>query len=312
MSSDSYEVHEPLADHHYRTEIPNIVFELGLDIYSFQLYIHLKKIAGDYGYSSRSVSSLSKYCNMSDSKIKESMKILQCTFDKIGNSLITVVARFKEDGSPNSNIVTINPIWRNNGDYFRSKKKSSVEGGGGLPQNGGVGCHKTGGGLPQNHKEEPFKEDPIKKELLLGNEVPAREESAKNNKQDFLVISDVHAYCIRCKLNWSIEEIEESFSALKLCKLPLSDPYEYISGIIRNKRNIAKLRRQKEIAKASRPKSKPLREEASKPKEPPPSQDESWEKDPTSNPLWGYFKPWEQKRLIEESLQRINKQENLC
>lgn len=44
--AENYYVYENKPDHHYRTEIPNIVFDLDLSDSQFRLYSQLKRIAG--------------------------------------------------------------------------------------------------------------------------------------------------------------------------------------------------------------------------------------------------------------------------
>jgi hypothetical protein len=157
--------------------------------------------------------------------------------------------------------------------------------------------------------EEQGKENQSKS-MLLGNGVPAEKEKEENKKQSSLVISDVHAYCIRNRLSWSSEEIEEAFIAYSICKFPVSDGYEYIGGIIRNKRNIASIRRAKEKSRAKlpRPKSKPLptREEESHPKEQLPARCNPWEYLSKSDPLYKFIAPKELINLDEASLQNVN------
>lgn len=46
MSNNEYEIEQDLPDHNWRTELPNIIFEMGLDCFSISLYAAIKKIAG--------------------------------------------------------------------------------------------------------------------------------------------------------------------------------------------------------------------------------------------------------------------------
>jgi hypothetical protein len=195
---DIIEVFEEKPDHHYRTEIPNIIFSLGLCPFAFMVYCLLKRVCGDSGQCWHSIPMLAKECNMGESKLKECLKILSEPIFPDGSPLIKIEKRFKPDGSQNSNLIRIVPIWRKNGDHFR----------GGSPQNpppGGVGRHKTGGGSPQNYKEELIQEDlkgndlvpaeslPFKSktELLPGQKFPLR----KEQQEIFEKMKDLNLGC---------------------------------------------------------------------------------------------------------------------
>jgi len=92
------------------TSIPNIIFDLGLDVYSTILYLYLFKTAGISGNVFLSIKEMSKVCNMSETKVKESIRILKCKFEKIGCSLITITHRYREDGGIDKNMITVNQI----------------------------------------------------------------------------------------------------------------------------------------------------------------------------------------------------------
>lgn len=152
------QIQENKPDHHYRTEIPNIVFEMGLDPFQLSVYCNLKRIAGDSGSCWYSKKALSKICGMGETKLKECINFLS----NLPTPLIKIIPRKKPDGSPDSNIILITDVWRENGSHFRNNnsKKSDI---GGAQDEGGVG-RKTGeGGSPNDHKEEPSKKE-LKKE----------------------------------------------------------------------------------------------------------------------------------------------------
>lgn len=158
-SKNNFEVYEDHPDHHYRTELPNIIFEMGLSMEAFVLYSHLKKIAGDNGQCFKSVPHLAKDCGMGETKLRQSMKKLQEI------NLIKIIYRKNVDGSPSTNLITITPIWRLNGDIMRSrgeKKFSESKLGGGVVRaaNQGGSCGEPGGSCGEG-KEEHINKEPI-------------------------------------------------------------------------------------------------------------------------------------------------------
>jgi len=147
-------------DHHYRTEIPNIVFDLGIHPQALALYGYYKRVAGDESACWRSNATITKQLGMSSNTIIKYRKEL-CKPQKLlgGKSLINSKERKTDKGSPDTVLVQIVDIWRENGDFYRTKEvcKGSSKYEGGVPQNLSEGASKF------EHKEEPFKKNPIKK-----------------------------------------------------------------------------------------------------------------------------------------------------
>lgn len=215
------EVFEEKPDHHYRTEIPNIVFTLGLSPFAFMLYAFLKRVCGDSGRCWHSVASMAKECNMSETKLKECLKELASPLIK-SLPLIKIQQRKKSDGSSDTSLITIIPIWRENGDYFRR---------------GGVGRQTTQGGSPQNPGGSPndYKEDlSQEKPSVVGEDPPSPLIIEKQITKD-----DLYHYSLAARKDWKPEEIESSWLAYSGAKAPISDPYLYIEGIINKKRILA-------------------------------------------------------------------------
>lgn len=93
-----FEVHEPDGLHNYRTEIPNIIFSLGLDPYEFSLYCMYKKIAGDKGACWQSNRTLVNQLKMSDRKMREVKKSLASPREELGGkALIQIQECFNPD-----------------------------------------------------------------------------------------------------------------------------------------------------------------------------------------------------------------------
>lgn len=174
--SNEYEINEEKPDHHFRTEIPNIIFELNLSPAVFCVYANLKRIAGDGGSCFKSNKNLAKECGMSERSLIDCIKELAELPILIGKDplpgkqekfhdeirLIKITSRKKEDGSCDTNLITITPIWRLNGDVMRSKIKKNC---GGAKNVGGVVQNLQGGGAGFADKEEPVKKNDFNKEL---------------------------------------------------------------------------------------------------------------------------------------------------
>lgn len=94
----NFEVHEPDGLHNYRTEIPNIIFSLGLDPYEFSLYCMYKKIAGDRGACLQSNKTLLTHLKMSERKMRDVKKSLAMPRSELGGkSLIQIQECFNPD-----------------------------------------------------------------------------------------------------------------------------------------------------------------------------------------------------------------------
>lgn len=155
--------------HSFRTEIPNIIFDLGLDPYAFRVYVEIKRIAGDRGGSFASNAKLAERCNMSERKLIECKSILCQPFSQLGNKpLIIIEKRFREDGSPETTLITIEDVWVDNAEKFIEKMKSKKDydvhevQGGGAPKEVGVVHSVQEGGAHSAGKEEPLKKIQIK------------------------------------------------------------------------------------------------------------------------------------------------------
>jgi len=91
MSDATYSVTDNGDLHRYRTEIPNIVFRLGLSPYELALYAHLKQTAGDGGQCWKSTSILARETGMSAGMVSKAKEGLTCPRRELdGNALVTV------------------------------------------------------------------------------------------------------------------------------------------------------------------------------------------------------------------------------
>ncbi len=107
------EVHDAGDLRKYRTEIPNLIFEMGLSPYALTLYIHLKRTAGQNGKCWKSVRTLASETGVSKSEIARTRKELE------ERELITV-EQPKDPRKPS--VVSIVDIWEMNFDHFIAKR----------------------------------------------------------------------------------------------------------------------------------------------------------------------------------------------
>jgi hypothetical protein len=232
----SSEIYEQKPDHAYRTEIPNIIFELGLDSYELSLYVFIKKVAGDDRKCWQTVKHLADACDMGEKKLRACKKKLSSSFDKLGhNPLIIITSRTKEDGSADTDLIEISPIWRTNGDYFRNKF-------GGSRKEPGVVPVGNQGGSRGEPKEEPSEEKP--KEELLCSFPPVGEKlqkifefSCKDHQGNEVVVrlNELVFSSVKLKKDWTMAEIEKSFDIMSKYE-KISDPLELMGGIIKRSR----------------------------------------------------------------------------
>lgn len=142
------------SSHHYRTEIPNIIFEMGLDPYELSLYCYLKKTAGDNGACWKSIQTLCEETKFGRTKL---MKVKASLESK---GLIKISKRNNPTGGKSSDLITIVDLWSNNMKRMAEKfpdKHISIK-------QTEVVRQTNGGGPPNGHKEEPNKEEPNKQQ----------------------------------------------------------------------------------------------------------------------------------------------------
>ena len=102
------------------TMIPNIVDDSGLDPYSFRLYAHLRRVAGETGECWQSTETLAEACKMSTGKVSECKGILE------GAGLI-VIRECSGAGGRYHNIVIVD-IWAENAARYASVHSANANG----------------------------------------------------------------------------------------------------------------------------------------------------------------------------------------
>jgi len=110
-SQEQLDVVDHSSLHHYRTEIPNIIFQLGLSAYEISLYLAIKRTAGDRGWSFIGTKRLAKESGMSEGKVSQVKKDLTKPHDLLnGKSLITITKRKREDGGNATDLIEITDV----------------------------------------------------------------------------------------------------------------------------------------------------------------------------------------------------------
>jgi hypothetical protein len=149
------EIHDLGSLHHYRTEIPNILFLMKLEPMLFKAYCVLKMTAGDKGSCFKSNKTLSDEigCSLPTvMKLKEQLAEL---------GLIRIMKRRHESGGCMPDLVQITDIWAENMEEmvkkYPKKANSNFNGGCKPDLQGGVNSVNRGckpGLHKQEHKEE--------------------------------------------------------------------------------------------------------------------------------------------------------------
>jgi hypothetical protein len=145
VSEDQYRDESDLKK--YRTEIPNMIFDIGLTPYEVALYGHLKRVCGAEkgGKCWKSVSTLSRETGMSAGRVSEARAELA------RRGLI----HMRQPKGPGTGVtVTIVDIWpQNMVRYSAEGNPSQYEG----------GLHNMKGNPSRGEtKKEPLEEEPIK------------------------------------------------------------------------------------------------------------------------------------------------------
>lgn len=156
MTEESCEVKDLGSLHHFRTEIPNIIFEMKLDPYEFMLYCVLKRTAGDAGSCFKSNATLCEEIGCQKPKLIEVKKSLQV------KGLIKIKKRTRADGCKMPDLINITDMWDKNAEMYLSKKKSTL-GGSNLRLPGVVIDDYQGSNL-RLPKEDPNEEDHFKEQ----------------------------------------------------------------------------------------------------------------------------------------------------
>jgi hypothetical protein len=154
----------------YWTQIPNIVFELGLKPLELVLYAHMKRAASTSGRCTKSTATLARETGMGAGTVSRTKTALEAKRSMLGNKPLI---RTREIANPRGGKafqeITITDIWKVNGDYFAS---SSVE----------VEDLKPSSSLEiEGQNQVPVEVDPSSKP---SSTVEIKKNSKKNNEEE--------------------------------------------------------------------------------------------------------------------------------
>lgn len=173
------------SSHNYRTEIPNILYHMGLDAYEFTVYCILKSTSGDKGKCYKSNETLASEAHCSIRLLIALKKSL------VEKNLIKVQKRTHENGGSLPDLITIIDIWGENAKFNADRSKNGprnsralktasrlkVARGGARKGAGGVhSVHE--GGAPKSQKQDLLQEDLLQEQQ---QEAPEASESADAN-----------------------------------------------------------------------------------------------------------------------------------
>ncbi len=156
------------SNHKYRTELPNIIFELGLTSIQFFVYCAIKKSAGDHGGCTKSTKTLAKICNCSVRTIHKTIQELSEINNFIKKPLILCTHRISEWGDKDTNLITIVDVWEENylikGGSAKSAPPSEISALPSAKSTVGVAQNLRQGSAKSAHKQEPIKKNPYEEE----------------------------------------------------------------------------------------------------------------------------------------------------
>lgn len=112
----------------YFAQIPNILDHIDLSVYAFRLYVHLKRVAGEYGYCNESLLTLKDKLKLSENTIVAARRELEMPRDELGGkSLITSETQPNRPGEKGYTMIVINDIWPDNIKFCEMKNASRDE-----------------------------------------------------------------------------------------------------------------------------------------------------------------------------------------
>jgi hypothetical protein len=112
MNKVSYED----GDRAWFTMMPNMIDDLSLDVYTFRLYMHLRRVAGENGICFQSTSTMEKWCKMSRHMVIESKKRL------VEAKLITIKKVVAKNGGRSCDHIKIVNMWERNYKSYAADK----------------------------------------------------------------------------------------------------------------------------------------------------------------------------------------------
>ncbi|MCK9370802.1 helix-turn-helix domain-containing protein [Candidatus Dojkabacteria bacterium] len=173
MIKEKINIIDESGDKKYFTIIPNYVLNHST-IYDREVYIQMKRIAGESGTCWISQGKLAKKCGLSVNRVKTSLKYLveHKWIGYVGKKSVST-----NGGEQKTNEYKITDLWQLNNSFYNDKGVSPDD----TPANKGVSpddtkvYHQNDKGVsPGSYKEEPLNNNHIKKILqtdVCGNEI---------------------------------------------------------------------------------------------------------------------------------------------
>jgi hypothetical protein len=169
--NEQIHIEEERSLHHYRTEIPNCIFDAKLSPTEFLLYCHIKRIAGDKGKCFMSHKHLAESCAVSEKTVRTCLLSLCEKNEILGVYLLKKKIRKKENGSLDTCLYTIVDLWPLNMSIYSQNSFGTVKYTEGVRQN-----------LPEGTVKFTDKEEHVKKNTIK-NERSARENVQKTDRK---------------------------------------------------------------------------------------------------------------------------------
>lgn len=109
-----YTIKDESTDYKYFSQIPNVIYFIGLDVYQISLYVTIKCFSGDRGSCTKSVPNLAKCAGMSERKLQQVILSLCEINPVLKKPLISSSKRMADEGDQTSNEIKIKDIWPEN------------------------------------------------------------------------------------------------------------------------------------------------------------------------------------------------------
>jgi hypothetical protein len=203
----------------YRTEIPNVVFTLGLSPFELTLYLHLKRTAGDSGECWKSTATLAKETSMSAGMVSKAKDALTAPRIELGKKpLIKVKEEENPHGGKARHIITLTDIWPDN-----IKRFSSSQGEVASSPDELASSYSEVASSPHELKKEPKKKEPKEETKALSSangstpilEVFSYWQSALNHPQAKLTPERERVIRARLKEGYTLDVIKQAIDGCR-------------------------------------------------------------------------------------------------
>lgn len=186
-----FQVHDLSSNHVYRTELPNIIFEIGLKPAEIAVYAAIKRSAGDGKPCWKSNPTIAEHAGMTSRTLIKVVDSL-CKVNKIlRKPLIVKQIRVSQQGDNDTNLIFITDIWPENNEHFKKEiigsEKFSPPGeeNSPPPEKSSLPTEKLSPPLRENiYNDESLREGGSEKFSLGGEKLSHKEEPYKNSRKE--------------------------------------------------------------------------------------------------------------------------------